>query len=166
MNDSTKQELIESLTGGAGALLKELLVHRNRVDMMEQKKDAEIELAQARAQARSGGGSEVTGLSREPQMMPADEGIEAGDPQMTATPSEVEEALDELIAEEMCSVCKEVLQGLKERPTHEQVRGIMEYGTFKENLDSGAGVEEMKEVLRETTVLQSVFREKFTGAAG
>lgn len=163
MHRETMRELIESGTGVLGSLLKEMLVHRNQVEILETRKEHDKELAQIRQQAQNpsrdtsssstdsdGGGS----VSSAPLS-------ESG--RLQATPGEIEAALDELIDEEMCAVCKDLLVGLKERPTRQQVRGIMEYGTFKQNLDDGAGVEELKAQLRQTDVLQSVFQETFTG---
>lgn len=157
--------MIESGTGVVGSLLKELLVHRNRVEVLEQQKQKELELAQARSQIENGGTNPHLSADNPTELPSSSEGVGAGAEPVEATPAEVESAIDELIDEEMCSTCVELLEGLKERPPREQVRGIMEYGTFKHNLDGGAGVEEMKSVIEETDVLQSVFRERFTGPA-
>lgn len=164
MHEETIRDLIENGTGVVGSLLKEMMVHRNRIDVLEQQKEKELELARTRNQVEQ----QVNGGGGQPQTQPQPQTgggqVSAADGAMHATPAEVEAALDELIDEEMCATCKELLEALKERPARQQVRGIMEYGTFKHNLDGGAGVEEMKEVLRETDVLQDVFRERFTAA--
>lgn len=158
--------MIEGGTSLASTLLKELLVHRNQINVLEAEKEKEVEVAKARAKH---------GQQPQPSESPSPpsnaSGSQSGqmrrvDEQVDATPAEIENALDQLIDEEMCAVCRELLVELKERPTEQQVRGIMEYGTFKHNLDDGAGVEELKSVIRETDVLHSIFQEKYTGAGG
>lgn len=164
MHQDTKRELIEQGTGVVGSLLKEMLVHRNEIEVLREQKEKEVELAKARSEA-----SQDTGDERTDSHQPA-QGQVPSEPQgdspgvVQATPGQIEDALDELIEEEMCSICRELLIALKERPTSEQVRGIMEYGTFKKELGDGAGVEELKALLKETDVLQSIFQEKFNGA--
>lgn len=164
MHQDTKRELIENGTGIVGSLLKEMLVHHNQIEVMREQKEKEIELAQAQAEAeqRAKANAETSDISLSDDG--PDEPTRSSSGVMQATPGQVEEALDELIDEEMCSVCKELLVALKERPVQEQVRGIMEYGTFKKELGDGANVEQLKSLLRETTVLQDIFQEKFNGA--
>lgn len=163
MHEQTKRDLLESGTGAVASLLKEMMVHRNQIEVLEKQKEKEMELAKARAEAREandGGNGSDTSL---PDAATASNAGASQDSQVSATPGEIEAALDELIDEEMCSVCRDLLVELKERPPREQVRGIMEYGTFKSNLDDGAGVEELKETIKQTDVLHSVFQEKYTG---
>lgn len=163
MDENTKRELIQNGSGLVGKLLKEMMEHRNRINVLEEKKDAELELARTKMEHEEvGAGSTVDAATdtAETQRRPEDGDVEG---QVGATPAEIEEALDELIEEEMCDVCQELLIALKERPPKEQVRGVMEYGTFKRNLSDRAGVEELKETIRETEVLHDIFRQNFAG---
>lgn len=164
MHESTKRELIEQGTGVVGSLLKEMLVHKNQVEVMREQKEKEIEVARARAKAQENAGNGgVSGHDHHPE--PSQQNHDDQTQGVTqATPAEIEAALDELIDEEMCSVCQQLLVALKDKPTEEQIHGIMEYGTFKKELGDGANVEELKALLRETDVLQSIFQEKFNGA--
>lgn len=161
MHDETKRQLIESGTKAAGTLLNELLVHRNQIEVLEAEKEKELELAKTRAQHTGGHEADSAHADQQATRVPASNGVgQPADP-VEATPAEIEQALDELIEEEMCSVCRELLIALKDRPTRDQVRGIMEYGTFKHNLDDGAGVDQLKELIRETDVLHEIFQEKY-----
>lgn len=163
IHEDTKREIIEGGTGLASSLLKEIMVHRNQVEVLEKEKEKEVEVAKARAKHQSGRPQQQQPEENSPAPATTHDTLERVDGQMQATPNEIEDALDDLIDEEMCSVCRDLLVALKDRPTHEQVRGIMEYGTFKQNLDDGAGVDQLKSLIRETDVLQSVFQEKYTG---
>lgn len=163
MHEDTVRDLIDNGSTMLGSLLKEMLVHRNEIEILEAEKEKEVEVAQARERATESADGEAggTGTNREPQVRPQ-EGVSTGG-QMTATPAEIEQAIDELMAEEMCQICRELLAALKERPTRQQIRGVMEYGTFKHNLSDGADVEELKQVIRETDVLHDIFQQKYTG---
>lgn len=163
MQDETKRDLVKSGSGLVGALLEELIVHRQRIDVLEQRKEAELEVARVRSSQSDdteddAGESAVSADAASPSAETT-----STDDRLAATPAEIEEALDELIEDEMCDVCRELLVALKERPAKEQVRGVMEYGTFKQNLSDGAGVDELKATIRETTILHDIFQEKYTG---
>lgn len=149
MHDETKATLVENTFGALGAVVKERLIHRNRMDRLEAEKEHDLEIARIRQ-----------GLSadEEAQQETIDEVTTAPDP----TPAEIEAAIDELIAEEMCAVCQELLRGLKARSPREQVRGVMEYGTFKKELDSDAGIDELKALIAETEVLHAVLEENLS----
>jgi hypothetical protein len=162
MHEETKREVIQEGSNLLGSILKELLVHRNRVNVLEQQKEKELELAEARDRAAARHDEPSPGDQRHHQE-PVETGVASPEQRVhAATPSEIEAALDELIEEEMCEVCRELLVALKERPARQQVRGVMEYGTFKSDLSEGAGVEELKATIRQTDVLHDVFQEKYT----
>lgn len=146
MHQDTMRELIESGSSALGSLAKEMLVHRNRVDAIETRKDKEIELARVKNETEND----------EPEF-----DLEGGDDLgVSGLPeAEIEAAIDELIEEETCSSCQQLLRGLKERGPRQQARGLVEYGEFKRSLSDGADAEELKETLRETVVLHSVFEE-------
>lgn len=150
MHDETMRELIEGGTAIAGSLAKEMLVHRSEMSRMEAQKERDLELARIRQEAAH---------EHEPEPSPPEPAMGVSG----MTPSETEAAIDELIAEEQCSVCKQLLEHLKERGPHQQIRGVMEYGQFKKELSEGAGVEELKSLLRETVVLHSIFEEDIRG---
>lgn len=163
MHEETTRELIENGSSLVGTLLKEMLIHRNKVQVMEQRKENELELAKARAEHGQQRQEAQMRPSEPDEPAPPTDGVQAPHEPVSATPAEIEEALDELIEDEMCDVCRELLIALKERPAKQQVKGVMEYGTFKQNLDDGAGVEQLKETIRETTILHDIFQQKYTG---
>lgn len=162
MDDSTKREFVEQGASVAGALIKQMVTHRNQVEVMERKKDKEIELAEVKQKHQpeptgdDGQQSQPTPQNHQEAAQDVQESIES------ATPKEIESAIDKLIDEEMCSVCRDLLIELKKRTAEKQVRGLMEYGEFKGNLSSGADADELKQTLRETDVLYAIFQEKYT----
>lgn len=152
MHESTIREIVDSGATAAGALAKEVLVHRKEMDRIEAEKKAQIELVEARKRAQDDTedtDDDETRLER------------PGTPQPTA--DEIEAEIEELMAEEMCAICRELLRALKDRPPAEQIRGVKEYGEFKNRLSSDADAEELRAVLRETVVLHSIFEENLNG---
>lgn len=149
MHDETKGAIVENTFGTLGAIVKDRLIHRNRMDRLEAEKEHDMEIARIRQ-----------GLTTDEEAVQetVDEVSTATEP----TPAEIEAAIDELIAEEMCAVCQELLRGLKQRTPQEQVRGIFEYGRFKDSLDQDAGVDELKALIAQTEVLHAVLEENLS----
>lgn len=146
MHRETISSLIESGSGAVGAFLKEVLVHRKEMDRLEHQKEKEIELAKVRSQAAADDDTQET--------------VEAvTQTQGTPPAAEIEAAIDELMADETCSVCRELLEGLKDRPPREQVIGVAEYGTFKRELSGDADVADLRDYLEHTQVLLPVLEE-------
>lgn len=165
MHQDTKRDLIENGAGAIASLLKDVLVHQSKMDAQTELKEKELELARLRANADSPDNAATGDTQATPSSeVQVTEGVAANEP-VTATPAEIDAAIDELIAEEMCAVCQDLLHGLKDRPVAEQVRGIKEYGSFKRELADDADVEQLKAVIQETDVLHAIFQEKFTGPA-
>lgn len=154
MHESTIREIIDGVFGLGATLAKEEMVHKKQRERLELQQDHELELAKIRHEGEDATGQDTT------------EAVQAsvGEQSVTATPAEIEAAIDDLIAEEKCATCKDLLRGLKERPTPEQIRGIMEYGTFKDRLSANADVEELKALINDTEVLQAVMHEDLMGA--
>lgn len=122
------------------------------MDQMEAQKEHDVELARVRADAAQG--DETEAIVEEVTEAPTE-----------PTAAEVEAAIDDLIAQEMCAVCQDLLRGLKQRPTREQVIGVMEYGSFKKELDSEAGIDELKDLIAQTEVLHAVLEENLRAPA-
>lgn len=150
MREETLGEVINGIASIGGSLLKDTIINRQRRDARIQQMDKEIELAQAREQARQ----------TQPQAVAPQPGP---DSDMPGPNESAADAIDGLMAEEQCSTCRQLLSALKDRPVEDQLRGIMEYGEFKRELSNGADVDQLKEVLRQTTVLKSVFEEDIRG---
>lgn len=148
MHRETISSLIDSGAGAVGAFLKEAFVHQKEMERMEAEKDKQIELARIRNQ---NGNPE----RREEVVESVTE--HEGEP----TAAEMQEAIDELIEAEDCSVCQQLLVGLKELPVRDQVIGVMEYGTFKNRLDQEADVDELKAEIEKTEVLERVLERQF-----
>lgn len=146
VHDDTLRELVDGGTSIVGSLVKDMLIRRQEREAMEARMDKEIELAETRARVDR---QDDQPEQREPVAHAAD----------SSTDLTVAEVIDELIERETCSTCTSLLEGLKERPVREQLIGLEEYGEFKGKLSDGAGAEELRELLRETDVLQTVFQE-------
>lgn len=146
MHEETIRELVDSCVSIFGTLAKEEFIHRKRVDMEQERRETQLELAKARERSQEASPTDTT---PEP----------AGREQLTSGDVDPSEEIDRLMQEETCSTCRQLLSGLKGRPLNEQIRGIMEYGQFKRDLADGANVDELKEALRQTQVLKTVFEE-------
>lgn len=151
MHEETMRELIEGGTTALGSLAKEMLLHRHNMEAIETRKEKEIELAKAQQRPTGHGHGEPAGDDRVMGVSAMPEG-------------DVAAAIDELIAEETCGTCQRLLEALKDRGPHQQVRGVMEYGQFKRELSEGAGVDELRDTLRDTIVLHSIFEEDIRGS--
>lgn len=152
IHDQTKASIIESTANTVGAFLKEVFVHRKNMEQMEAQKEHDVELARIRANAAREDDTEeiveeVTEAAAEP------------------TAAEIEAAIDDLIDQEMCAVCQDLLRGLKQRPPREQLQGVFEYGQFKDSLSQDAGIDELKDFIAQTEVLHAVLEENLRAPA-
>lgn len=150
VHSDTLRELVDGGTSIVGSLIKDMLVRRQETAAMEARMDKEIELAEARASAQQQARAATPPEPESPPVHP--------DHDLTAA-----EVIDELIDTETCSTCVQLLEGLKERPPREQILGLEEYGEFKGRLSDGADADELRELLRETAVLKTVFQEDIRG---
>lgn len=152
MHRETVRELIEASATAGGTLLKEVFVHRKEMEQLEAQHETQVELARLRNQEQeSDDGTETDNPEQE----------RPGSPQPDVAGIEAE--IDELMAEEMCAVCRELLRSLKDRPPRQQIRGVKEYGEFKQELSDNADAEDLRALLRETVVLHSIFEENLNG---
>lgn len=154
MHDETKSTLIENGASIVGSLVKDRVVHRRNLEKMEMQKEKELELARLRNEKAPDPGENIT----------PDRGERESRTIQNASPQEVSAAIDELIHDEECAVCRELLEALKGRPPREQVRGIMEFGTFKRELAGDGDVDQLRASLQETDVLRVVMQEDVMGA--
>lgn len=171
MQSDTRRKLLTTSEKVGMRVLEYYLSIRERKKITELDKD----LVEARSNANndrsedsgesSGGSTPDTGNQEQPvaSSEPVGGAGSKGRESQGATETEIDSEIDELIEEDWCSLCQNLLEQLKSRPPREQVRGVAEYGEFKRQLSDDADVEELREVLRETDVLQSVFEENLNG---
>lgn len=150
VHEDTLRDIVDGGATIVGSLVKDMLIRRQERGAMEARMDKEIELAETRARLNRQEARRGQSEAESPPVHP--------DHDLTAA-----EVIDELIERETCSTCISLLEGLKERPPREQLLGLEEYGEFKGKLSDGADVEELKELLRETEVLQDIFHEDIRG---
>jgi hypothetical protein len=85
------------------------------------------------------------GLTANPQLSTLERAAELGDEYIDT----VEEAMDE----EMCDLCEQILQNLRNRDLETQVKGVKELAKLKQVAESGADPVEIAEVMEDFEVV-------------
>ena len=158
MDNGTKQALAQ-MSQAVPQLLQAATQYHLENKRLEARQEAELKAAEAR-QERLQSRRDQTPVERErPPAQQQRDPQPDNQPEPAGDGSETVEALDQLREEETCEMCQNLLDALATRPTDEQVRGVKEYGRFKQALESDSGNAE--EVLMETDVLNSVIQDEF-----
>lgn len=141
MHEETLRELVDGGSSILGSLVKEVVVHNNRMDAMERKKELELELAKVKHDARDGG---------EP---PTDH-----DPVRTPTNlgPELTQVFEDLRARETCHTCRLLLEEIEAAPPDVQVRALTEWGRFKQASEAGASEAVLRDIIESSDTLEDL----------
>lgn len=115
-----KAKLVSELMPAAVPVAQYLL--NSHMDQKRAELQAEKEIAVAEAQAEM-----QNSLTTQPQQQ-----TQQPQKQTSSDPAASEFRIDELLAEETCSICREVLQSLRDEPPGRREKGLAEYGRMKE----------------------------------
>lgn len=163
--------LIDNLSSAVGELAKDRMVYKREKDMMQEKMEHEKELARVRRQEKSDAGgtsiqqgpdttpdtsasgstsgtAQASEESTEPatgELKPIDRGIQSA--------GQMEKSLDEAYENTECGFCKSAIEYLRDKPVHEQRKGLVELRELRQAVRDGAGRDEVKSLLSGFEVL-------------
>lgn len=169
----TKQSLIDECTNVAGTLIKEIVVHRAEMNAMEQKHDHRLELEQARQEHsnRSGGphgaeaGAEAkaelgaghgTPQHRDREPVPVESQVV--DQQAGVGQPDFDRVIDRLEQRDQCSLCRNLLDAIRDEPPDVQAEALAEYGRLKGAMESGATQADLENIIEDSETLQRLVR--------
>lgn len=159
MHADTKRELIEASSGALATLAKEMLVHRNEMRTLEQQKEMELELAEARQQSSAGqpaqGGQQTQAQSAPDEQAHAAVGVEQAD---------LTDAFEDLREREQCGVCRTLLDAIERADRRTQVKALTEYGKLQHAVATGGTEDEIKAILQSSDTLEDLLEQEMGSA--
>lgn len=117
---------------------------------MKRRKDAELEIIEAKQEVGSGIGAVEAAAASEP----ADAVEEQPDSAFT-------DSIDRMKAQEDCDLCTRLLEGIKSVDPADRAVALSEYGRFKQSADDTEDVGEIREEIEGMTVLRDVMTREF-----
>lgn len=152
VHEETRKELVKNAIGLCRDLGKDLANYVATSRRLEREHELEKQIVEAQQRAATQPATDA-GHTREAAAA-------AATTTPSPTPADIEAEIDDMMNEEECTLCVDLLRELKKRPTREQVRGLKEYGEFMGELREGSDPEQLRAALRETDVLQPIFEDK------
>jgi len=160
MDQQEKIELAAKIMPAVTPLAKVVAQEKMNERAMRRRKDAEIELIEAKREAGAGAGGDpfgsfgATAATESPEAEVVEE----------QSQSEFNESIDDLIADEDCQICSKLLEGVKEIEPRKRPVALAEYGRFKQSTADTDDVDEIRSEIEDMTVLREVMVSEFNMA--
>jgi len=122
---------------------------------MQRKKDAEIEVIEAKQDVSGGLVESVGSIESE------------SEPEQTVVQQEsdeFEQSIERLIADEDCDLCKRLLEGIKDVEPSKRAQVLSEYGRFKQSTADTDDVDVIRAEIEKMDVLRDVMVREFNMA--
>lgn len=124
---------------------------------MRKRKDAELEIIEAKQEVGSGGGAVRAAAAADAE--PSDTVEEQAD-------SAFADSIDRMKAQEDCELCSRLLEGIKSVDPDDRAVALSEYGRFKQSVDDTEDVDAIRSEIEDMTVLQGVMTDQFSMVPG
>jgi len=156
MDTNEKVELAAKIMPAVTPLAKVFAEEKLNERAMRRRKDAELEVIEAKQDAGSGtfGSFGQAAATESPE----------ADVVEQQSQSEFEESVDGLIADEDCELCARLLEGVKDIDSRKRPQALAEYGRFKQSTAETDDVEEIRAEIEEMGVLREVMLQEFNMA--
>lgn len=159
MDHQQKIELAAKIMPAVTPLAKVVAQEKMEERAMNRRKDAEIELIEAKREAGAGssdpfGSFGATAATESPE----------ADVVKQQSDDEFNESVDELITDEDCELCSQLLEGIKDIEPRKRPIALAEYGRFKQSTSETDDVDEIRAEIEEMTVLREVMVSEFNMA--
>ena len=156
MDTNDKIELAAKIMPAVTPLAKVVAQEKMSERAMRRRKDAEIELIEAKNEMGGGafGSFGQTAATESPEAKEVEK----------QSQSEFNESIDALIADEDCDLCSQLLEGIKEIDSRKRPQALAEYGRFKQSTADTDDVEEIRAEIEEMGVLREVMLQEFNMA--
>jgi len=158
MDKQEKIKLAAKFMPAVTPLAKVVAQEKMNERAMRRRKDAEIELIEAKREAGSGGGAfgsfGATAATESPEAEVVEE----------QSQSEFSDSIDDLIADEDCQICSKLLGGVKDIEPRKRPQALAEYGRFKQSTADTDDVDEIRSEIEDMTVLREVMLQEFNMA--
>lgn len=162
MHEETKRALIDEGTTVLGTLIKEMVIHRAEMDTLEQRHNHELELERTRQQHQGAGEleqDEAPAGHQEPMHVES-QVVEPGGQAGVGGHPDFNRVLDRLEQQDQCSLCRDLLQAIREQPPDVQAEALAEYGRLKGAMEAGATQEQLQGVIEGSDTLQRLLEEE------
>lgn len=156
MDSNEKIELAAKLMPAVTPLAKVVAEEKMNERAMRRRKDAEIELIEAKNEHGTDPFESMAATAATES--PEAEAVEQ------QSQSEFNQSIDDLIADEDCELCAQLLEGVKEIEPRKRPQALAEYGRFKQSTADTDDVEAIRAEIEEMTVLREVMLQEFNMA--
>jgi len=136
---------------------KTLASERMNERAMRKRKEAELEVIEAKQEYGSGGGVAQAAAAAETQ--PAESVEEQPD-------SAFADSIDRMKAQEDCELCSRLLEGIKSVDPDDRPVALSEFGRFKQSVDDTEDVDAIRSEIDDMTVLRDVMTDQFSMVPG
>lgn len=145
-NVQTAAKLLPALAPVA----KTLMNSRMQMNALERKKEAELDIVEAKQNVSQ----RPLQFSTTSQQMP--------EQQVVQQPAGAfDDSIDEMIADEDCDICTRLLAGIKDVADTERAVALSEYGRFKQAVDDTEDVSAIRDQVADMPVLERIMRREF-----
>ena len=136
-------------------LCRTMLEEKLNERAMERRKDAELELIEAKQQVDSGPGASLQISSQQSETRDTEQQVIQQDQ------SVFDDSIDQLQREEDCGLCARLLDGIRDVDPEDRARALSEYGRFKQSVDDTDDVSQIRDEVDEMPVLKEVMETEF-----
>jgi hypothetical protein len=144
--DRNQVELASALISATVPVARTMVNQKMRERRLENQKESQIEILEAKERADTGGGSDLA-----EQMAAATASEDSSD---------WDESIRQLQAQTDCEVCSSLLDGIRELPAEDRGLAISEYGRFQDQLEH-ADEDEIRETLEQSPALRRALELEF-----
>jgi hypothetical protein len=160
MDRQTISQMAPALVPVAEVVTKYYMTERQ----IEQQRDAELELIEARNRHDTSDGPEPETLETLVSEADTSSSSDSSAAVESSGGDHLDSTIDELRTATDCKVCEKLLEGMHELSPGDKTRALMEYSRFQGQIEDG-DLEEVKAVLRDAPRLQKVLTDVFGAPA-
>lgn len=128
---------------------KTVVSERMNERAMERRKDAELEVIEAKAEHGTHD-VQAAAAAAQPQQAVKSQGDTA-----------FEDSIDRMKASEECELCSRLLEGIKSVDPEDRAIALSEFGRFKQSVDDTEDVDAIRDEIQGMTVLKDVMTREF-----
>lgn len=147
--DERQAEILGMVAPAFAPLAREYLGHSIKKRQLEEKKEMEIEMIEAREEAREGNGIVQGGEQQTDD--PVESAISAAE--------NLEAKIDEFKRESWCEACQQAAEALKNQPVPRARQGLQELREMEKMVENGADVDEVADRMEEFEVITDALQE-------
>jgi len=142
-----KIQLATEAIPAVAPIAKTVINERMQMRAFERQKEAEMEVVRAKNEY---GQPSIPTTTTQPQQKVVEQSADA-----------FEDSIDEMVAAEDCSVCSQLLEGIKSLEPENRPVALSEYGRFQQSVEDTDDVDAIRGELEDLPVLKRVMESEF-----